>query len=81
MQYPAPVQITNRSAIANAYRNLNRSSVDKLFAKAETLETSTRYDKKLSNANKVVAVEKIAFIKSEAKQLWRKIITISNTLN
>jgi len=81
MEYENPVKIINWSSVGNAYRNMRRIEVDKIFTDAEILEKKIKYNKNLSKTIKKIEYQKIENIKINAKQLWREIITISNTLN
>jgi len=81
MEYENPVKIINWSSIGNAYRNMRRSEVDNLFNKAEKIESTIRNNRNLSKVVKEKEYKKVTIVKNEAKQLWREIITISNTLN
>lgn len=84
MKHNNPITITNWSPMANAYRNMRRPEVDDIFKKAEKLEATARYkekDRKISKSEKADEYNKVIAKKEEARQLWRTIITHSNTLN
>lgn len=79
--YPTEIKITNFSPLANLHRNLNRPVVDFKFEKADMIYN------KLMNANVDLSsnyaqqqfnlIEQLDF---EARQIWRDIVTISNSL-
>lgn len=77
MEHLHPVKITNWSPQSNAYRNLMRARIDKIFSEAHSIESDTRYNG-MSKEQKIPIQKKIDQIKSNAKQQWREIITTSN---
>lgn len=92
MKYPEEVKITNFSTMANAYRNINREPVDKLFEEKQSLEEKLqrvpKVRKNKSNLSKVKGIqkansnlqEKIDKLDYKARQLWREIVTNANQL-
>jgi len=65
--FPEPVKITNFSMLANLYRNLNRSEVERLFLKRDHLITQQKQYEAKRNDYK-------------ARQMWRNIVTIANEM-
>lgn len=80
MEYPNPVKITNWSFNANAYRNLRREEVDKIFIEADELENNVRYNKEISKEKKDDVYSEIKNLRNKGRQIWREIITISNNI-